>query len=61
MYWLRTLPQHVVIEDGDDLWLVPVIPGGWSARRPYRGHTQALHPFEVDACARMLAMIVGQG
>jgi hypothetical protein len=60
MYWLHTLPRHVVVED-DGLWLVPIIPGGWSQRRPYRGHTQALHPFETEPCARMLAMIVGQG
>lgn len=59
MYLVESMPNHVVIDHDDGLWIVPIIPDGWSKRTPYRGHRQALQDFEVRASTRLIARTVG--
>lgn len=63
LYWQGSLPQHTIVCDGaggDEAWyLVPLIPGGWQRRTPYRGHVSGLHPMEPHAAWPVLCATLG--
>lgn len=59
VYWLNAMPNHTVIDHDDVLWLVPIIPGGWDKRVPYRGHREALREYTPAASSRLIAATVG--
>lgn len=47
MYYTDALPLHVIMRHDGQLWLVPVIDGGWVQRTVYKGYQQSLIPFGV--------------
>jgi hypothetical protein len=53
LYYADSLPDHVIIDDGTQLWLAAPIPGGWAERTPFRGHRAALKPY---LCGDMLTL-----
>lgn len=59
LYWQPALPQHVVVSHDDEWYLVPLIPGGWRQRSPYRGHLTALQPMEPRASWPVLTATLG--
>lgn len=60
LYYHKTIANAYIYEDTDGiLWQVPMRPGGWDARKPYRSYRASLDPMPSVAQQRVLARSVG--